>query len=167
MAQDYAKADPARSFAERHGIGFEERVAEIARKVPEKARGIFDNFRPKAEPERERDMFANFRPTPRSHEPERSDRLARDPHAMRPGGIRGAVERYARALGAVQQTREQGLDPMPPQRVALDRAQESLDAVRPHASAYLGAAFDRQPQLVRAAAEASSHDRKGAVEGKR
>src|SRR3546814_576991 len=142
MAQDYAKADPARSFAERHGIGFEERVAEIARKVPEKARGIFDNFRPKAEPERERDMFANFRPTPRSHEPERSDRLARAPHAMRPGGIRGAVARYARALGAVQQTREQGLDPMPPQRVALDRAKESLDAVRPHASADLGAAFE-------------------------
>src|SRR3546814_7048639 len=56
MAQDYTKADPARSFAERHGIGFEERVADIARKVPEKARGIFDNFRPKAEPERERDM---------------------------------------------------------------------------------------------------------------
>src|SRR3546814_17170261 len=36
MAQDYTKADPARSFAERHGIGFEERVADIARKVPEK-----------------------------------------------------------------------------------------------------------------------------------
>src|SRR3546814_3144463 len=41
---------------------------------------------------------------------------------------------------------------MPHQRTALDRAKESLDAIRPNASTDLGAAFKRQPELVREAA---------------
>src|SRR3546814_3132843 len=75
---------------------------------------------------------------------------------MRAAGVRGAVERYAKALDAVQQTRAQGLEAMPHQRVALDRARESLDAIRPHASTDLGAAFERQPELFREAAEGRS-----------
>ena len=153
MASDYERRDPARDFAERRGISFRERVAEIVKAIPEKARGIFDNFRPTAEPPRERDMFASFRPAPRLHEPERSDQLARSPQPTSAGGLRGAVERYARALDAVRQTRAQGLDPMPHQRVALDRAKDTLDAIRPNASTDLGAAFERQPELVREAAE--------------
>lgn len=43
----YEKADPARDFAEGRGITFRERIAEIVRAGAEKARGIFDNFRPK------------------------------------------------------------------------------------------------------------------------
>ena len=164
MAQDYTKADPARSFAERRGISFRERVAEIVKAVPERARRMFDGLRlaiGKPErgaeaPGRERSIFADFRPTPRSHEPEQSGRFARDGQPMRAGGVRGAVERYAKALDAVQQTRALGLDPMPHQRAALDRAKESLDAVRPHASTDLGAAFERQPELVREAAEGQS-----------
>src|SRR3546814_4224163 len=45
MAQDYAKADPERTFAERRGISFGERVAGIVTAVPEKARGMFDGLR--------------------------------------------------------------------------------------------------------------------------
>src|SRR5215831_4983455 len=46
MASDYEGADPAQSFAERRGITFRERVAEIARKVvPEKVRDLFDRPR--------------------------------------------------------------------------------------------------------------------------
>ncbi|KGB55008.1 Conjugal transfer relaxase TraA [Sphingopyxis sp. LC81] len=153
MALEYAKADPALSFAERRGISFGERIAEIIKAVPEKARGIFDSFRPKAEPQRERGMFDGFRPAPRSQQPERRDQLARDLQPMRVGGLRGAVERYARAFDAWGQTRAQGLDPMPHQREALDRARESLDAIRPHASSDLGAAFQREPELVREAAD--------------
>src|SRR3546814_9408840 len=70
-------------------------------------------------------MFADFRPTPRSHEPDRGYWLARDAQPMRAAGVRGAVERYAKALDAVQQTRAQGLEAMPHQRVALDRARRS------------------------------------------
>ncbi|HEY0595527.1 hypothetical protein [Sphingopyxis sp.] len=147
---DYQKADPARDFAERRGITFRERVAEMVKAIPEKARGIFDNFRPRAEPPR--DMFAGFQPAPRSQQPERGDGLARSPQPSPAGGLRSAVERYARALDAVQQTRAQGIEAMPHQRVALDRAKESLDAVRPHAATDLGAAFERQPELVHEAA---------------
>ena len=47
MASDYERADPIQSFAERRGITFRERVAEIMRKVvPEKLRDMFDGLRP-------------------------------------------------------------------------------------------------------------------------
>ena len=50
MASDYERADPAQSYAERRGITFRERVAEIVRKVvPEKVRNMFDGLRPSAE----------------------------------------------------------------------------------------------------------------------
>ena len=42
MVSDYARRDPAEQFAERRGIGFRERVAEIVRTGAEKARGMFD-----------------------------------------------------------------------------------------------------------------------------
>ena len=50
MASDYERADPAQDYAERRGITFRERVAEIVRKVvPEKVRDMFDGLRPSAE----------------------------------------------------------------------------------------------------------------------
>ena len=46
MASDYERADPVQSYAERRGITFRERVAEIVRQVvPEKVRNIFDGLR--------------------------------------------------------------------------------------------------------------------------
>ncbi len=48
MASDYgreASGDKARRFAERRGITFRARVAEVIRKVPEKVRGLFDGLR--------------------------------------------------------------------------------------------------------------------------
>ena len=46
MASDYDRADPAQNYAERRGITFRERVAEIVRKVvPERVRNMFDGLR--------------------------------------------------------------------------------------------------------------------------
>ncbi len=46
MASDYESVDPVRSYAERRGITFRERVAEIVRRiVPEKLRDMFDGLR--------------------------------------------------------------------------------------------------------------------------
>lgn len=101
MASDYARRDPAQTFAERRGISLGERVAKIVRKLPEKERGTFDNFRPKTEAQRERDIFADFRPAPRPQAPERTSQLAPELQSMRAVGVCGAVERYARALDAV------------------------------------------------------------------
>ncbi|QHD67944.1 Ti-type conjugative transfer relaxase TraA [Sphingobium yanoikuyae] len=162
MASDYARADPAKEFAERRGIGLGERIAEMARAGAEKARGIFDGLRlslpgqqrePFPTPERQRGMFDDFRPPAQAREPARGDPLARDPQPMRVGGLRGAAERYARALDDMRQTRATGIDPMPHQREALERARAALDAIRPDASTDLGAAFQRQPELIREAAE--------------
>src|SRR5262249_19120502 len=46
MASDYERADPVQSYAERRGITFRERVAEIVRKVvPDRVRNMFDGLR--------------------------------------------------------------------------------------------------------------------------
>jgi hypothetical protein len=160
MATDYERRDPARQFAEGRGITFRERVAEIVRPVVEKARGIFDNFRPNVAPEipaRERGMFAAFRPNAERPEQDRGREklpdMQRDPQPLRAGGVRGAVERFAKAVNAIQQTRAQGLDAMPHQREALSRARDALNAVRPEGASDLDSAFRNGPELVREAAE--------------
>jgi hypothetical protein len=124
MASDYSQADPARAFAERRGITFRERVAEIVRVGAEKARGIFDTFKPKIPAPRGQDMFADFRP--KRQEPVK-------PELARAGGQRGAVERYARALDEIARMRDSGSAAMPHQREALERAREALDAIPPRA----------------------------------
>jgi hypothetical protein len=133
MASDYEQADSARAFAERRGITFGERVAEIVRKAPEKMRGIFASFRPGKQP---------------------SERTQSEP--LRSGGERRGVERYARALNELERMRDQGLPVLPHQRAALDKARDALDAIRPHASSDLAAAIQRRPELVQEAAAGRS-----------
>lgn len=70
MASDYGRereANPTRSFAERRGISFRERVAEIVRKVPEKVRGIFDGLRLPQAPAPEADRQARAQSAIRRH----------------------------------------------------------------------------------------------------
>jgi Ti-type conjugative transfer relaxase TraA len=170
MASDYRQADPAKEFAERRGIGLGERVMEIARAGAEKARGIFDGLRlslpgqdraPSHTPEPRRGMFdgldlGRFVTAP-ENDPARQQQREHDPQPIRAGGVRGAVERYAKALDTIRQTRAQGIDPMPHQREALDRAGQALDAIRPEGTTDLGSAFRSGPELIREAAEGRSH----------
>jgi Ti-type conjugative transfer relaxase TraA len=70
MASDYtreANSDTARSFAERRGITFRERVTEIVRKVPEKVRGIFDALRLQQTPAPEADRQVRAQSAIRRH----------------------------------------------------------------------------------------------------
>lgn len=169
MASDYERRDPAlrdptQEFAERRGIGLGERIAEMARTGADKARGIFDGLRlslsgqhrePSAAPEPRRGMFdgldlGRFVSQP---DPARQQQHDRDPQPPRASGLRGAVERYARAVDAIQQTRAQGIDTMPHQREALDKARDALDAIRPQGSTDLNSAFRGGPELIREAAE--------------
>ena len=130
MASDYASergADPTRTFAERRGITFRERVAEIVRKiVPEKARSIFANFRPP--PEVQRDV---------------AEQRKAGPLDMQRG-----VERYARAVVDIGRMKAKGLTPMPHQQTALGKARAALDGMQPHAGRDLETALSRQPELV-------------------
>jgi len=175
MASDYARVEPARDpaqqFAERRGISFGERVMEMARAGAEKARGIFDGLRlslpgqqrePSPAPEPRRGIFDGLDLSgamPKAErDPSRQQQRDRDPQPMRAGGLRGAVERYAKALDAIRQTRAQGIDAMPHQREALDRARDALDAIRPQGSTDLNSAFRGEPELIREAAQGRGQD---------
>jgi Ti-type conjugative transfer relaxase TraA len=136
MALDYAgerDVDPARVFAERRGISFRERVTEIVRKiVPEKARSI----------------FARFRPMP---QPQHSIVVEQKPKAGTLDIGRG-VERYARAVADIERTAAKGLEPLPHQIAAREKAFARLNDIRPEAGSDLSAAFRSQPELVGQAA---------------
>ncbi len=138
MAGDYTpeqhpSAELRRAFAERRGITFRERLVEIARQLPERAKSIFANFRPQ------------------------SGKLEALP--VEQAGLsdqRRAVERYARAAGDIMQMQAEGLQVLPHQRGALAKAGMALDTIRPHAAAALASALQRQPELVREAADGRS-----------
>jgi hypothetical protein len=132
MALDYARerdVDPTRAFAERRGISFRERVTEIVRKiVPEKARSIFASFRPASEPQH--DVVLEHKPKAGTLD------------------IRRGVERYARAVADIERTAAKGLEPMPHQIAAREKAFAGLNDIRPEAGKDLSAAFRSQPELV-------------------
>lgn len=130
MASDYK---PEQQFAERRGITFRERIVEIARQLPERAKSIFANFRPQAH---------------------KLEALPSEQTGLT--DQRRAVERYARAAADIGQMREQGVPILPHQREALGKAGKAIDAIRPNASADLASALQRQPELVRQATDGRS-----------
>ncbi len=130
MASDHK---PEQQFAELRGITFRQRIVEIARQLPERAKSIFASFRPQANklealPSEQAGLFEQRR----------------------------TVERYARAAADIGQMREQGLPILPHQREALEKAGKALDAIRPNAAADLASALQRQPELAREAADGRS-----------
>ncbi|MDT7530348.1 Ti-type conjugative transfer relaxase TraA [Sphingopyxis sp. SE2] len=133
MASDYTKADPARAFAERRGIAVRERIAEIVKQAPTKARSIFAGFRPTG-----KRANNDVRQVPRANDMSR------------------AVERYARAQADIDRMTAKGLPTLAHQQSALDKAGSELDAVRTNARTDLASAFKRQPELVGPAAQGSS-----------
>jgi len=130
MASDYS---PEQRFAERRGITFRQRIVEIARQLPERAKSIFANFRPQTQ---------------------KLETLPADQHGL--SNQRRAVERFARAADDMAKMGEQGLPVLPHQRDALDKAGKVLDAIRPYAAADLASALQRQPELTREAADGRS-----------
>ncbi len=144
MASDYERGDAARDFAERRGIGWRERVAEIVRQVPERARGIFANFKPPT-PQREQGMFAGLR-LPAADQ-------AKELRENREHVRRLAVERHARAVADIWKMQDRGLPILAHQHAALDKAREALNETGRHAARDMEQAYGRDPALV---AEASN-----------
>ena len=139
MASDYAKADPARAFAERRGIAVRERIAELVKQAPVRARSIFAGFRPTVK------RASNEVPqAPRAHDVPRTNDMSR------------AVERYARAQADIDRMTAKGLPTLAHQHNALDKAGSELDTVRAHARGDLASAFERHPELVGEAAQGRS-----------
>ena len=163
MASDYERADPAQSYAERRGITFRERVAEIVRKiVPEKVRGMFDGLRLPADgasgsgagerPERgsagveaRRDSRMSARPA----EPARN--VAEDREAELRRARTDALKRHARAVDAIFSMEDAGGKASPQQMRELTDARKAFEDVRPHSWRDAEAAYAKDADLAREA----------------
>jgi Ti-type conjugative transfer relaxase TraA len=156
MASDYERRDPAQQFAERRGITFGERIAEIVKPVVEKARGMFDGLRlslggqdraAPAQGERARGIFADFKPATPVVDPARAAQDRREQSRQL------ALQRHARAVASIWRMQDQGLPVLPHQRTELDKAREAMNQTSKHAAHDMERAYSRDPAL---ASEASS-----------
>ncbi|MER9557153.1 Ti-type conjugative transfer relaxase TraA [Mesorhizobium sp. M0323] len=160
MASDYRQIDPVQGYAERRGITFRERVAEIAKRVvPETLRdrigGLFDGLRLSADAapgpeggraEREitgmearRETTAPAREAPEDHE------------ATLRRGRTDAFKRHARAVYAIFSTEDAGGKAGPAQMRELTDARKAFEEVRPHGWRDAEAAYAKDPDLAREA----------------
>jgi hypothetical protein len=147
MASDYERADPAQNYAERRGIAFRERVAEIVRKVvPEKVRNIFDSLRPSAEAVPGPDGARR----PEREVPE--SKVVQDPEAALRKARTKALIRHARAVDAIFDAQEQRCKASREQVKELQEARKVFEGMRPYGSHDAEAAYKKNPELVREAA---------------
>jgi Ti-type conjugative transfer relaxase TraA len=136
MATDYERADPAQDYAERRGITFRERLAEIARKVvPERVRGMFDGLRLPPEGEQGPERKAE-------EDPEEALRKART----------RALVRHARAVDAIFEMQEQGGRASPEQVEELQEARAAFEEERSYGPHDAEAAYKKNPELASEAA---------------
>ena len=141
MASDYERLDPAQDYAERRGITFRARVAEIVRKVvPEKVRGMFDGLR----------LPADGGQGPERTAPER--KVAEDPEAALRRARTKALVRHARAVDAIFEMQEQGGKASPEQVKELQEARKVFEEVRSYGSHDAEAAYKKNPELASEAA---------------
>ena len=147
MASDYEQRDPAQSYAERRGITFRERVAEIVRKVvPERVRNMFDGLRPSADAVPGPDGARR----PEREAPER--KVVEDPEAALRKARTKALVRHARAVDAIFDMQERGGKASPEQVKELQEARKVFEEVRPYGSHDAEAAYKKNPELAREAA---------------
>ena len=141
MASDYERPDPAQAYAERRGITFRARVAEIVRRVmPEKVRGIFDGLR----------LPTEGGPGAERAAPER--KVVQDPETARRYARTDALIRHARAVDAMFEEQARGGEASPEQARELQAARKAFEQVRPYGSYDAEAAYRKNPELAREAA---------------
>jgi hypothetical protein len=147
MASDYERADPSQTYAERRGITFRERVAEIVRRVvPERVRNMFDGLRPSVE-------SAPGLEGARRQEQEAHERKAAEyPEAALRKARTKALVRHARAVDAIFEARQMGGEASPEQVKELHEARRVFEDVRPYGSHDAEAAYKKNPELVSEAA---------------
>ena len=151
MASDYERADPAQNYAERRGITFRERVAEIVRKVvPERVRNMFDGLRPSAEAV----PGTGSARRPQREAPER--KVVEDPEGALRKARTKALTRHARAVNAIFDMQDRGGKASPEQVKELQEARKVFEEVRPYGSHDAEAAYKKNPELALEAASGNS-----------
>lgn len=155
MATDYEQQiDPAQDYAERRGITFRARVAQIMRKLmPERLRDAIDDYidslrapgehvpagadREAARREVQRDLEVTSRKT--GIEPE---------ELLRRASAGQAFVRHARAVDVIFDTQDRGIAATPGQIQELHEARAALDKHYPHASRDAEAVYKRNPEFA-------------------
>ena len=163
MASDYDRADPVQSYAERRGITFRERAAEIVRKVvPKKVRNMFDGLRSPLDepgpnggqrpdrdtPERERSGTGALRRGTEAPERKAAEEAEKELRRVRTR----ALVRHARAVDAIFEAQEMGGEATPAQVKELQKARQVFEEVRPYGSHDAEAAYRKNPELAHEAA---------------
>jgi Ti-type conjugative transfer relaxase TraA len=147
MTYDYDRAHPAQRYAERRGITFRERVAEIVRRVvPEKVRNMLDGLRPSADAGRGLDDASK----PEREALER--KAAEDAEAALRKARTKALVRHARAVDAIFEAQGIRGEANPEQVKELQKARKVFEEVRPYGSHDAEAAYRKNPELAREAA---------------
>ena len=138
MASDYEHRDPAQNYAERRGITFRERVAEIVRKVvPERVRNMFDGLRPSDEAL----PGTGGARRPQREAPERQ--VVEGPEAALRKARTKALVRHARAVNAIFDRQNRGGKASPEQVKELQEARKVFEKVRPYGSHDAEAAYKK------------------------
>ncbi len=153
MASDYETADPARLYAERRGITFRERVAEIVKRIlPERLRerigGLLSPVQDSGR-ESERESAGE---TARRDVAKPEINAAQDPEAVMRKARTDAFTRHARAIAAILVAGETNGEISPECMGELDKARQAFEKVRPHGWRDAEAAYIKHPELAHEAA---------------
>jgi hypothetical protein len=155
MASDYEQGDPAQSYAERRGITFRARAAEIMRKlVPERLREAADSLLDGLRQPGDAASGPAVRPGPKREEPRKREaerQAGEDPDNTLRRARRQALVRHARASDAILETKKHGLRPSDEQRRELGVARRTFDEVRPGGWQDAEAAYNKDNSLAREA----------------
>ncbi len=155
MASDYEQLDPARDYAERRGITFRARVAEIMRRiVPERVRDAVDDMLERLRSPGDGEPGSEVAQRPvreRAGKPHVERQAGEDPEDALRRARRQALVRHARASDAILEAKRQGLTPLDEQRRELGAARRAFDEVRPHGWQDAEAAYSKDNSLAREA----------------
>ncbi|WP_312794630.1 Ti-type conjugative transfer relaxase TraA [Tianweitania sp.] len=174
MASDYDQRDPAQDYAERRGITFRARVAEIVRKiVPEHLRDRVDAMlgkgrqpetggssdKPERRPEREERGVEvspggqqTTRPEGVRDQTPAEPQPMLDEEALQRRARTKALVRHARVVDAILNNGDADGKITPEQTRQLTDARKAFDDVRPHGWRDAEAAYTKDPSLVSEAA---------------
>jgi hypothetical protein len=170
MASDYEQLDPAQDDAERRGITFRARVAEITRRlVPERLHAAVDGLAGGLRQPGDAAPGPEVRPGPEREKAGKREvgrQAGEDPENALRRARRQARIRHARASDAILETKRQGAALLDEQRRAPGAARRAFDEVRPHGWQDAEAAYGKDnsskpksapiPQRIRSGAPTAS-----------
>ncbi|WP_303697669.1 Ti-type conjugative transfer relaxase TraA [Brevundimonas naejangsanensis] len=164
MATDYEQIDPVQDYAERRGITFRARVAQIMRRImPERLRDAVDDMLDRLH---QHDNSApsteagTGRERERTGKPVAEQQIGEDSEAALRRARGRAFVRHARAVDAIFKAQDRDVAATPKQVQELNEARAAFNELRPHGSQDAEAVYKRKPDF---ATDVASGDRERAM----